>query len=405
MTVAPRLRVMAAALVLALGVCLLALARGGDPAVAAPACAPQAEPRILLSDQGRLESVIVGNKGRLYFTTGEGVMRLDSRSGPAKELAKVTEPGGLVFDTDGGLLVGSGNTVQNGAVGDDTGPSELIRVHTRTGAKRVFARGLSMGNGLVRGLDGSFFASNDFGSSIDRIRGGKTQRNWANVQSGNGLTIDPSGRYLYAAQTFVPAAVARVDLLEPSQVTTHSSSPSDAAAGLDGMARDARNRIFVAANGAGEIWRIDPDGTPCVILDNLAPFPDGPSAVAVGKGTTRFPASNVYVVTFGGDVIELPGVAATTPAPGFTKPKIRLRVRPRRAVAGRPVQYRVKAVIAERAARPIEGARVHLGGRMVRTNERGIALFRKTFRAPGRRLAHAGSPGLRRASAAITVTR
>jgi hypothetical protein len=262
-----------------------------------------------------------------------------------------------------------------------------------------------MGNGLVRGLDGSFFASNDFGSSIDRIRGGKTERNWANVQSGNGLTIDPSGRYLYAAQTFVPAAVARVDLLNPSSVTTHSSSPSDAAAGLDGMDRDARNRIFVAANGAGEIWRIDPDGTPCVILDNLAPFPDGPSAVAVGKGTTRFPASSLYVVTFGGDVIELPGVAATTPAPGFTKPKIRLRVRPSRAVVGRSVAYRVKAVIAERAARPIEGARVHLGGRMVRTNERGIARFRKTFRAPGRRLARAGSPGLRRASAAIAVTR
>ena len=282
---------------LAAAFCLVLVARGSDPAFAAPACAPAAQPNVLLSSQGRLESVIVGGKGRLYFTTPTAVMVLDSRSGPAEVLAEVEAPGGLAFDTDGGLIVGSGNTIANGSVGDDIGPSSLVRIDTNTGRKRVFATGLSMGNGLVRGLDGSFYASNDFGSSIDRIRGGETQRNYANVQSGNGLTIDPNGRYLYAAQTFVPAAVARVDLLDPNAVTTHMSSPTDTAAGLDGMARDKRNNIFVAANAGGEIWRIAPDGTPCVILDNLDPFPDGPSAVAVGQGTTRFPASSVYTVT------------------------------------------------------------------------------------------------------------
>jgi hypothetical protein len=224
------------------------------------------------------------------------------------------------------------------------------------------------------------------------------------VRSPNGLTIDPSGRYLYAAQTFVPAAVARVDLLDPAKVTTHMSSPTDTTAGLDGMARDARNRIFVAANGGGEIWRIAPDGTPCVILDNLAPFPDGPSAVALGRRSTRFPATHLYAVTFDGNLIELPNVALTQPAPGFRKPRIRLTVRPRRARAGRPTTFRLNAVIAEGAARPIEGARVHLGGRMVRTDENGVARIRKTFRAPGSRKAHAGSPGLRRDSAGISVS-
>ena len=404
MTQALRIRGALAVAALAAAFCLVLLARGSDPAIAAPACAPAAQSNVLLSSQGRLESVIVGGRGRLYFTTETAVMVLDSRSGPAEVLAEVEAPGGLAFDTDGGLLVGSGNTIANGATGDDNGPSSLIRVDTTNGRKRVFARGLSMGNGLVRGLDGTFYASNDFGRSIDRIRGGKTQRKWADVQSGNGLTIDPSGRFLYAAQTFVPAAVARVDTLNPSRVTTHMSSPSDASAGLDGMARDKRNNIFVAANGSGEIWRIAPDGTPCVILDNLAPFPDGPSAVAVGQGTSRFPASSVYAVTFGGDLIELPNVAETTPAPGFRKPRIRLTVRPRRAEAGEPTTYRLKAVIAEQAARPIEGARVHLGGRMVRTNENGVARIRKTFRSLGRHTARAGSPGLRRDSAAISVS-
>ena len=400
-TIRPRGALAAAAL--AVAICLILLARGGAPAIAAPACAPAAQANVLLSNQGHLESVIVGNKGRLYFTTADAVMVLDRRSGPAEVLAEVEAPGGLAFDTDGGLLVGSGNTIQNGTTGDETGPSKLIRVDTNTGRQRVFATGLSMGNGLVRGLDGTFYASNDFGRSIDRIRGGETQRNWAQVQSGNGLTIDPRGRFLYAAQTFVPAAVARVDILAPAKVTTHMSSPSDTAAGLDGMARDARNNIFVAANGGGEIWRIAPDGTPCVILDNLPPFPDGPSAVAVGRGSTRFPASHAYAVTFDGNLIELPNVAETTPAPGFRKPGIRLTVRPRRTEAGVPTTFRLKAVIAEQAARPIEGARVHLGGRTVRTDEKGVARIRKTFRALGRHTAHAGSPGLRRDSAAISV--
>ena len=398
------LRLRAAVAALAAALCLVLLARASTPAIAAPACSPPAQGNVLLADQGHLESVIVGGKGRLYFTTATAVMVLDSRSGPAEVLAEVEAPGGLAFDTDGGLLVGTGNTIQNGATGDDAGPSKLIRVDTNTGRKRVFATGLSMGNGLVRGLDGTFYASNDFGRSIDRIRGGKTQRRWAEVQSGNGLTIDPSGRYLYAAQTFVPAAVARVDLLDPSKVSTHMSSPSDTAAGLDGMARDPRNNIFVAANGSGEIWRIAPDGTPCVILDNLAPFPDGPSAVAVGRGSTRFPASNVYAVTFDGNLIELPNVAETTPAPGFRKPGIRLSVRPRRAAAGEPTTFRFKAVIAEGAARPIEGARVHFGGRLVRTDQNGVARIRKTFRALGPHKAHVGSPGLRRDSAAVSVS-
>ena len=404
MTQALRNRGALAAAAFALSLLLVLLGRGGAPAIAAPACAPTVQGNVLLSNQGHLESVIVGNEGRLYFTTADAVMVLDSRGGPAKLLAKVEIPGGLAFDTDGGLLVGSGNSIPNGATGDENGPSKLFKIHTRTGRKRVFADGLSMGNGLVRGLDGSFFASNDVGFSIDRIRGGETQRLWARVQSPNGLTIDPSGRYLYAAQTFVPAAVSRVDLLDPDKVTTHMSSPSDTAAGLDGMARDARNNLFVAANGGGEIWRISPDGTPCVILDNLPPFPDGPSAVAVGRGTTRFPATHLYVVTFDGNLIELPNVAATSPPSGFRKPGIRLTVRPRRAEAGEPTTYRFKAVIAERAARPIEGARVHFGGRMIRTNQNGVARIRKTFRASGPHKAHVGSPGLRRDSATVSVS-
>jgi gluconolactonase len=276
---------------------------------AAPDC-PGGPPqtRTLLRDQGTLESVIVGGRGRLFFTNDDSLLRLDRPGGSPHLLTKVTDPGGLAFERHK-LIVGYGNSASNGSVGDDTGPSGLLRVNANTGAKQVYATGLSMANGLVRGPDGSFYASNDFGSNIDRVDNRKTERGWATVQSGNGLAIDRAGRYLFVAQTFRPAAIQRVDLSDPTKVTQYASDTDQPAAGLDGMTRDGADRLFVAANGAGEIWRVDRGGRFCALLRGLPPFPDGPSAVATGSPKGRFPTTSLYAVTFGGQVLELRDVA------------------------------------------------------------------------------------------------
>ena len=52
-----------------------------------------------------------------------------------------------------------------------------------------------------------------------------------------------------------------------------------------------------AANGAGQIWRVEPNGT----IEALA-RPEVPSAVAVGHGPGGFREGNVYAVTFHGDI-------------------------------------------------------------------------------------------------------
>jgi hypothetical protein len=349
------------------------------PAVAAPPCTP-APPTAtpLLRGQGTLESVIADPRGPLYFTSDDAVMRLDSPNGQPRELAPVPEPGGLAFDDDGSLIVGTGNSVQNGQVGDQTGPSGLLRIDPRTGATETFATGLSMANGLVRGPDGSFYASNDFGSNIDRVRNGVTQRGWATVESGNGLAIDKAGRYLYAAQTFRPAAIRRVALDDPTDVTDYVVADSgDTSAGLDGMTRDAADNLFVTANGAGEIWRVSPDPAAiCLLLDGLAPFPDGPSAVATGAGGA-FPPENVYVVTFAGDVIEIQDVAQGRP------PRIRMSVRPRRATVGDPTSIRFTTTVPVAGARvPFAGAHVRFAGDVVTTDRKGRAGIEVTFARP-----------------------
>ena len=72
---------------------------------------------------------------------------------------------------------------------------------------------------------------------------------------------------------------------------------------LDGLDIDDAGRLYVAANGAGQVWRVDPDGRICAIARGLG----SPSAVAVGGAGTAFP--DLYAVTFGGDVIAIPMTA------------------------------------------------------------------------------------------------
>ncbi len=377
-------------------------------AVAAPPCPAPPEPTYLLRGQTTLESVIVDERGHLFFTNETSLLRLDRRDTEPKRLTDVQDPGGLAFDTDGKLLLGYGNTSANGSHGDIDGPSGLVKVDPDSGETMPYATGLSMANGLVRGPDGSFYASNDFGSNIDRIRDGETERGWAKVESGNGLVIDSSGRYLYAAQTFRPAAIARVDLTDPSQVTTYMlADEPDYPAGLDGLAIDAADSIYAAANGAGEIWKIarTKDGgaaRPCVLLDDLPPFPDGPSAVAVGVGDGPFGAGNLYVVTFDGNVIELPRAAALPPPEGAAK--LRLEARPRVAREEERTRFTFIATLvrADQTTR-MGGVSVHFAGKKRRTGRRGRAAIVATPRRAGRLRARARHSRFGKATATIRV--
>ena len=288
--------------------CALAAAFAA-PALAVPPCPGGPPPtRTLLSGQGRLESVIADAHGRLFFTDETQLLRLDRPGATPKVLVDgVDGPGGMAFDDAGMLLMGRGNNTQDGLTGDVAPQAGVLRIDPDTGANTVYATGLSMANGVARAPDGSLYATNDLGSDVDRVDpAGNTQHGWSHVLSGNGDAVDSTGRWLYVNQTFQPPAVQRVDIQHPDQVTTYvsSSDPADLTAGLDGMTRDSNDNLYLAANGGGQIWKVTPGPTPqlCLLVPGLAKFPSGPSAVAVN-------GRNLDVVTFGGDVIEVRGVA------------------------------------------------------------------------------------------------
>lgn len=286
-------------------------------AAAAPDCTrnpPEVNP--LLHGQGTLESTIVDHRGRLYFTSGQtggtGELRRMRRPGadPTPVVSGVEAPGGLVLLPGRDLLLGYGDSVLGGATGTIDPQAGLLRV-TPKGESEPYADGLAMANGVARAPDGTVFASTDVGIGIDRVAPDGTVENaWASIISSNGLVVSRSGRFLYAAQTFQPAAIQQIDIAHPNQIEPFfQAQPGDIAAGFDGMTRDNRGNLYVAANGAGEVWRIGRDGTACVLARGLGM----PSAVALGRNRGRFGRPNLYVVNFGGDVIELKGARRSRP--------------------------------------------------------------------------------------------
>jgi sugar lactone lactonase YvrE len=293
----------------------LVAAVAAAPAAAAPPCETQPEQRVIASGFETIESVIADRMGRLYFTDGgEGRLMFMARrtAKPRAVIEGIRAPGGLAFLPDGSLLVGYGTSIPSALTGFLNPRAGLIHYDPRTGEHEIYAQGLTMANGVVRGPDGAVYASNDVGLGVDRVLGGEVERGWAPVISSNGLAIDSTGTWLYAAQTFQPAAVVRIEIADPANVETWFRAPlADITAGPDGIARDEHDNVYVAANSGGQVWRVAADGASYCSLAALEPL--GPAAVAFGRGSKRFKRQHLYVTTFQGELIQLKGVRASRP--------------------------------------------------------------------------------------------
>ena len=89
-------------------------------------------------------------------------------------------------------------------------------------------------------------------------------------------------------------------------------------------------------------------------------------------------------------------------AGGAAKPRLRLRVTPKRVRAGRRTRLRFRVTSR---GRPVRGAKVRFAGRTKRTGRRGRAVMVRRFTRPGLRRAVARKPGKRAATARVRVLR
>jgi len=275
------------------------------PASAAPDCpGGQIASRVLASTGDTLEYGIFDSLGRFFYSdqSTSMLMRIDHFGEPPKPLVPIPAPGAMVFAPDGSIIIGSGDSLQNGLTGDMNPMSSLLRVNPDTGAVQTYATGLGMANGLALAPHFTIYATNDAGFDIDRVKRGQVTHPWARVYSTNGVVVSLNNRYLYVSQTFTPAAIQRISIANPSQVTPFAvPQGADMSAGLDDMTIDSEGNLYVAANGAGQVWRVDTSGAICVLAGGLR----FPSAVNFGVGPD---SSSLYVVGFDGNISKLANV-------------------------------------------------------------------------------------------------
>jgi sugar lactone lactonase YvrE len=367
-----------------------------------PDCPDVPEKRTVLSGQGQLESIIADARGRLFYTdlqNGGRLLRVD-RPGAEPRVLKtgINGTGGLAWEPDGSLILGENGGNQNAIVDGPAGG--LWRVNPETGESTRIASGMGMANGIVRGPDGAIYASNDFAGGIDRVVGGRVEDDWSKVATPNGLVIDTAGRYLYAAQTFKPASVARIDLSDPAKEEPYyEAPPPDLYGGPDGMTRDDHDRLFVAINAIGQVWRIDRDRTACVLATGIG----GASALNWGGGEPGFPARNLYVVAFSGVLVELVNATDAPPAAGPPATKMRLTVSPRRV--NRLDRTRFRATVTTDTGAAVAGATFRLGNRRATTDAKGRASVVVRYFHHGTKSARASHPAYRSVTKHVAVSR
>jgi sugar lactone lactonase YvrE len=358
--------------------------------------------KTLKSGLGSLENLeFDGSGGLLISASGPGAIERLTPDGDVTTLVpNVNAPGGqrVVGRT---LYFNTGDSLQSGVTG--TADGTLDRFDLDTHARSTFASGLTMPNGLAVLPNGDFVVSRDVGSGtgITRIPlndPSHPQPNWAQLDDQNGMAVDPSGTWLYAVQTFTPdSAVWRFRISNPSDKSVVAALAGPTPKGLDDMTIDRAGILYIAANGTGEVIKLDPaSGRHCTIVGGL----QNPSSLKFGRGP-GWNKSHLYVTSFDGTVRELiPPPSSTPTKPGKKRRKrLRLSVGPRSADAGERTRFRF--TVHPRLA----GARVRLGGKSATTNKHGRAALTLTFRHAGNHVARASKRGYTGATTSVHVRR
>lgn len=337
--------------------------------------------RTIAEGLGSLENVLPDERGGLLVSASDqkAIVRLAPDGSSTVLVPDVTSPGGLRI-RDGVLYFNTGDSAASGAFGTADGTIDTYDLGT--GARATFARDLVMPNGLAALPNGDFVTSRDIGSGTGITRvpfddPAHPQFSWVDTSDSNGMAVDPTGTYLYYVETFTnESAVYRVTIASPSMVervtTLGGTVPPK---GLDDMTVDGSGLLYIAANSAGEVIRLDPaTKDACVIATGMR----NTSAVKLGAGP-GWPSTHLFVVGFDGVARELTPPAGQEPVPVGTPigpppllERLTLTARPTRISVGRRtcVRLTVKA-----QGKRVREATVTFARKVKDTDSRGNAVF------------------------------
>jgi virginiamycin B lyase len=217
----------------------------------------------------------LGNVWISNSTKGQ-IQRYGADKAPGPVIA-VAAPGAITPGPDGLMYVNYGDAIAGALL--RTGAAGVKRFDPTVQAPTLgtYFAGINMANGAAFGPDGNMYVSNDVDAGLTRITPASVGGPFSDTWGTNGLVV--SGDSLYAAITFDQrSAIEQIPLANPSghstfvelsfgavslQPAVHppqadpTTTPLVGLKGLDDMTLGPDGRLYVVANGMGELLRVD----------------------------------------------------------------------------------------------------------------------------------------------------
>jgi hypothetical protein len=175
-----------------------------------------------------------------------------------------------------------------------------------------------------------------------------------------------------------------------------------------------RGRLYVAGQEGRlfQVWSLDLDtGSRRLEIErHIVGESEGIDVMSTLGGLLHWmvqPYNEESIPTYGvtnGTLLHFVPRSAKSRRAQSRRPRLRLKVRPRRTRAGRRTRFRFKVTARVRGKRRlIRGVRIRFAGRKARTGRRGRARIRLRFNRPGRYKVRATKKGMRRTSKWVRV--
>jgi sugar lactone lactonase YvrE len=247
----------------------------------------------------RCEGIAFNGEGDLYVAGNRALWRVGT-DGDVTKIADLYSNLGLAPIGERDILMADFGPTSR----FDTGPNVdgIVWRITPEGEKtRVVDGGVGDPNALVILTDSTFLISDD---ATDEIfiadMTGRVALYTDAIGHPNGLAVSADGSTLYVAQIFGSLRPMTIDdrvwavsledgmpVGEPEVIARTGEGAAN-----DGLAMDELGRIYVAANGSGQILRIDPETSGVVLIAENMP---GAASIAFGQGS--FDRESIYVTS------------------------------------------------------------------------------------------------------------
>lgn len=259
-----------------------------------------AEARILVDGVfQRCEGIAFNGEGDLYVAGDAALWRVET-TGDVTKIADMYSNLGLAPIGERDILMADFGPTNRFNLGPNA-DGIVWRVTPEGDTTRVVDGGIGDPNFVLVLADGSFLVTDDATDEILWVgEDGPPRLLTDAVGHPNGIALSNDGSTLYVAQIFEslrPMVTSGKVWAFPFEEGDVAGLPvllvdlGDRAAN-DGLALDEHGRVYVAANGFGQIWRVDPATAETVLIAE-----DMPGAASIAFGQGAFDPEAIYVTS------------------------------------------------------------------------------------------------------------